>query len=57
MKVHARIVIEADPEVKRMVNQLKQATGSSIKEIIEKLIRQEYQRLPKVSSPQEWIQP
>lgn len=54
--MHARIVIEADPEVKKMVNQLKQVTGKSIKEIIEKLIRQEYQRLPnKVSIPQDWI--
>jgi hypothetical protein len=46
LKVHARIVIEADPEVKKMVNQIKQVTGRSIKEIVEKLIRQDYKRLP-----------
>jgi hypothetical protein len=46
LKVHARIIIEADPEVKKMVNQIKQVTGRSIKEIVGKLIRQEYKRLP-----------
>ncbi|MEW9674029.1 hypothetical protein [Ammoniphilus sp. 3BR4] len=45
MKVHARLVIDAEPEVKEMVNQIKHATGKSIKEIVETLIRQEYQRL------------
>lgn len=45
MKVHARMVIDADPEVKMMANEIKLVTGRSIKEIIESLIRQEYQRL------------
>lgn len=38
MKVHARMVIETDPEIKKMANHIKYATGCSIKEIIEKLI-------------------
>lgn len=45
VKVHARMVIEAEPEVKQMVNKIKQTTGKSMKEIVETLIRQEYQRL------------
>lgn len=45
MKVHARMVIEAEPEVKQMVNKIKNMTGKSIKEIVETLIRQEYHRL------------
>lgn len=45
MKVHTRIVIDADPEVKHMANEIKNITGTSIKEIIETLIRQEYQRM------------
>lgn len=43
LKVHTRIVIEAEPEVKQMVNKIKERTGKSIKEIVETLIRQEYQ--------------
>lgn len=45
LKIHVRMVIEAEPEVKQMVNKIKQTTGKSIKEIVETLIRQEYQRL------------
>lgn len=45
MKVHTRIVIEVVPEVKTMVNKIEQNTGKSIKEIVETLISQEYQRL------------
>ncbi|WP_164985346.1 hypothetical protein [Ammoniphilus sp. CFH 90114] len=45
MKVHARMVIEAEPEVKQMANQIKYITGKSIKEIVETLIRQEYHRI------------
>ncbi|WP_263432890.1 MULTISPECIES: hypothetical protein [Metabacillus] len=39
------MVIETDPEVKQMVNKIKQSTGKSIKEIIETLIRREYRQL------------
>lgn len=45
MKVHARMVIEADPEVKQMINKLKQNTGKLIKEMVVTLIRQEYKRI------------
>lgn len=37
LKVHTRMVIE--------INKIKQTTGKSIKEIVETLIRQEYQQL------------
>jgi hypothetical protein len=45
LKVHARMVIETDPDVKKMANEIKYITGRSIKEIIETLIRQEYQKV------------
>lgn len=45
MKVHARIVIEADPEVKQMMDLMKRKTGKSMKQIVEDLIRKEYQRM------------
>ncbi|WP_367760837.1 hypothetical protein [Ammoniphilus sp. 3BR4] len=45
LKVHARIVIEAKPEVKQMITKIKEHTGKSIKDVVENLICQEYQRL------------
>jgi hypothetical protein len=45
MKVHARMVIDANPDIKKMANEIKHITGRSIKEIIETLIRQEYQKV------------
>ena len=45
LKVHTRKVIDAEPEVKDMVNQIKYVTGKSIKEIVETLIRQQYRRI------------
>jgi hypothetical protein len=39
------MVIEAQPEVKQMITKIKEQTGKSIKDIVENLIRQEYQRL------------
>jgi hypothetical protein len=44
MKVHTRIVIETDPEVKQMVDKIKHMTGKSIKNIMETLIRDEYKK-------------
>jgi len=44
VKVHARMVIEAEQEVKQMVHVLNRTTGKSMKEIIETLIRKENQR-------------
>ncbi|MEH7097962.1 hypothetical protein [Neobacillus vireti] len=45
MKVHTRLVINAEPEVKEMVNQIKHVTKKSIKEIVDTLIRQQFQRI------------
>lgn len=42
MKTTARIVIDADPEVKGMVEEMKQNSGQSVKQIVENLIRQAY---------------
>lgn len=44
MKAHARMVIETEPDVKKMANEIKYITGCSIKEIIENLIRQDIKR-------------
>ncbi|WP_134701377.1 glycosyltransferase family 2 protein [Ammoniphilus sp. YIM 78166] len=40
MKVHVHMEIETEPEVMQMANKIKEATGQSIKEIVESLIRQ-----------------
>jgi hypothetical protein len=45
LKVHTRMVIETDPDVKKMANEIKYITGRPIKQIIETLIRQEHQKL------------
>ena len=45
LNVHTRIVIETDPDVKKMANEIKYITGRSIKQIIENLIRQEHQKV------------
>jgi hypothetical protein len=39
------MVIEAQPEVKLMINKIKEQTGKTIKEIVENLIRHEYKPL------------
>lgn len=53
MKIHARMVIETDPKIKQMANYIKYATGCSIKEIIEKLISQEFLRVKSVMVTEE----
>ncbi|WP_167577784.1 hypothetical protein [Ammoniphilus sp. YIM 78166] len=47
MKVHSRMVIDADPEVKKMAHEIKYITGRSTKEIMETLIREKYGRVTK----------
>lgn len=43
VKTTARIVIDADPEVKAMVEKMKRKSGQSVKRIIENLIREAYE--------------
>ncbi|MEW9672087.1 hypothetical protein [Ammoniphilus sp. 3BR4] len=45
MKTTARIVIDADPEVKAMVEEIKQKSGQSVKQIVENLIREAYDQM------------
>lgn len=45
MKIHTGMVIETIPEVKQMANEIKHRTGKPIKEIIQRLIREEFQRM------------
>ncbi|MBX6353727.1 MAG: hypothetical protein IRZ10_10375 [Thermoflavifilum sp.] len=45
MKEVSRIVIDADPDVRRMLEEIKATTGQTMKEILERLIRDEYRRI------------